>query len=125
MVNTPLCPVQGQSHPTQPQVTPAHVAHLSQQRLLPLLGAAVHQAATAAGLPPPLSFGQAVVGLVQLPGHVELEVEGLQGRTTLQAAYVVAADGANSSIRCVERLRCGWLGMSTVGACVCRDAWQQ
>jgi 3-(3-hydroxy-phenyl)propionate hydroxylase len=40
-----------------------------------------------------------VVGLVQLSDHVELAVETPDGTYTLQAAYVIAADGSRSAVR--------------------------
>lgn len=110
------CAHQGQATPTQPDTTPAHVAHLSQHRLVPLLYD--HATAVAQWMPTPavhplVCFGKQVTGVTLTNEGVTLQVVGSGGEmaettTTVQAQYVVAADGANSCIRCVV---CGIRGV--------------
>ena len=91
-------PVQGQSSALDPGISPEPVTHLPQSRLLPLLLDSVGGAA--------VRFDARVDEVHESSGTGGLAVRGgASDRSTWQLScdYLVAADGANSRIRCAWR----------------------
>lgn len=91
---------QGQASAHDPSISPEQVVHLSQNRLLPLLLQKVGDA--------DVRFGHSVDGAVQRSGGSGGGGVTVSGRRCADGAafevecdYLVAADGANSRIRCV------------------------
>ncbi len=79
-------------------ITPTPIRNLSQHRLEPLL------------LAPELDvrYAHEVVGATDTGGGVTVEVEGPEGGYRIEASYLLAADGAASSVR-------RWLGIDMSG----------
>lgn len=86
----------GQTSPHRPQLSPAPVAHLSQNKLLPLL----MRRATKPGSHAHVRYGCAVQSFQQdAEGLVLSCKDAAGGARQLRSRFVVAADGANSRIR--------------------------
>ena len=92
--------VQGQDSAQDPSISPEQVVHLSQNRLLPLLLDQVGDA--------DVRFGHSVDSVVQRSGGSGGAAVAVSGRRSANGAafevecdYLMAADGANSRIRCV------------------------
>lgn len=89
--------LQGQSTPRNKEISPELVVHLSQNRLLPLV---MQQTGDA-----DIRFGHSIDTTNQVQGKEGVTVSGRcdsSGETfQVDCDYLIAADGANSRIRCI------------------------
>lgn len=101
----------GQADPWRRHLSPAPVAHLSQHKLLPLM--LQRAAATPPGLAA-IRMGCGLAGWRQEGDWVALRAADAGGGVhNVRARYLVAADGASSSVRC-ERMYTIVVGISSI-----------